>query len=56
MIRVSLADVGTDALKLSFGALRREVRDLRLERTGRAGSGIDDGDAELFDRVGVAAQ
>ena len=39
-----------------FGALRGEVGDLRLERAGEVGRGVDDRAAELEDGVGPATE
>ncbi len=55
-VRILLADVGAEPLELGFGALRREERDLWLERADEVGGGVDDRPAELPDRVGAGLE
>ena len=50
-----VTDVGHQPFELVFGALGREVGDLRLEGTGHIGRGVDDGRAEVEDARRIAA-
>ena len=50
-----VVDVGDQALELRFGAVRREVGDLRLEGETRSWVAIDDRGAEVEDARRVAA-
>jgi hypothetical protein len=53
---IRLAQIGADFFKLVFGAKRGEIGDLRLEGTGQVGGGVNDGLAELHDRIRLAGQ
>ena len=55
-VGILLADVGAEPLELGLGALRREERDLRLERADEVGGGVDDRPAELPRRVGAGLE
>ena len=50
-----LVNVGDQRLQFILGAVRREVRDLRLEGAHQIRGGIDDRAAEGEDRVGACA-
>ena len=51
---ISLPNVGTQVFELTFGAFRREIRDLGLESTHKGSGGIDNLFAELKNRIGSA--
>ncbi|CFW47100.1 Uncharacterised protein [Bordetella pertussis] len=50
------ADVLAQGFELVFGAVRGEIRDLRLEAARVRRGGVDDVAAELEDGVGLAFQ
>jgi hypothetical protein len=49
-------DMLDQALELRFGARRGKVGDLRLERAGQVGGGVDDFPTEAEDRIVASAQ
>ena len=53
-LRGHAAHVGHQLFELVFGAVGRKIGDLRLERLGNVGGGIDNGRAEIEDFAGIA--
>ncbi len=53
---IGFAQISADRFELVFCALRGKIRNLRLEGTGQIGGGVDDGAAEIENRIGLHLQ